>query len=465
MGSIRAILPGQVLPTVQVGHNVSWTTLGARSHALRIAATSAALVVVGLAVFLLARNQPIADPKLFFVLRVALSFSTATLGATIPGFLNIRWSGGGMVLRAGGALALFALTYVYTPDLVAEKAQTTQNAPGGVIANSITNSPITIVNQGDNAELLRQGKATQDLIRQLLAQSPAQAAPGAEKRVGEAVSNIARGAAEGDERLRKALDLLRAGKVADAVPLLQAVAEDKTARIRQDSQVAAVAFRNLGAIAGLADPKQARVAYAEAVRLDPNNREGTLWHGYLEADAGNLAEAETAYRRVVSLGAPGKDDWALCWAHLGPGDVQVAHGGLTAAMGEYELGRAIADGVAKSDPGNAGWQRDLSVSFDKVGDVLVAQGNLPEALKSTRHSLTIRDRLAKSDPGNAGWQYDLGISNERIGEVLVAQGDLPEALNSYRTKFAIIDRLAQIGPGQRRLAARSRVEPRSGGYG
>ena len=41
----------------------------------RIAATLAALVVVGLAVFLLVRNQPIADPKLFFVLRVVFSFA------------------------------------------------------------------------------------------------------------------------------------------------------------------------------------------------------------------------------------------------------------------------------------------------------------------------------------------------------------------------------------------------------
>jgi hypothetical protein len=86
----------------------------------RIAATFAALVIVALAVFLLIRNQPIADPKLFFVLRVVLSFSAATLGASIPGFLNLRWSGGGLAVRAGGALALFVLTFVYTPDLVAD---------------------------------------------------------------------------------------------------------------------------------------------------------------------------------------------------------------------------------------------------------------------------------------------------------------------------------------------------------
>jgi hypothetical protein len=47
------------------------------------------------------------------------------------------------------------------------------------------------------------------------------------------------------------------------------------------------------------------------------------------------------------------------------------------------------------------------VSYNNVGDVLVAQGNLPEALKTFRDGLAIADRLAKSDPGNAGWQRDL----------------------------------------------------------
>jgi len=96
-------------------------TKGTLSTFDRIAATLGALVIIGLAVFLLIRNQPIADPRLFFVLRVVLSSSAATLGASIPGFLNVKWSGGGMVVRAGSALALFALTFVYTPDLVKDQ--------------------------------------------------------------------------------------------------------------------------------------------------------------------------------------------------------------------------------------------------------------------------------------------------------------------------------------------------------
>ena len=83
------------------------------------------------------------------------------------------------------------------------------------------------------------------------------------------------------------------------------------------------------------------------------------------------------------------------------------------------------DRLAKADPGNAGWQRDLSVSHTKIGDVLAAQGNLPAALEAYTASLAIADRLAKADPGNAGWQRDLSVSHNKIGDVLVEQGNLP----------------------------------------
>jgi hypothetical protein len=113
----------------------------------RVAATCAALVIVGLVVFLLIRNEQIADPRLFFALRLVLSFGTAVLGATIPGFLSVGWSAGGLTVRAGGALALFVLTYLYTPDLVTQqdqRGQITISAPGGVAAGEINNSSINV---------------------------------------------------------------------------------------------------------------------------------------------------------------------------------------------------------------------------------------------------------------------------------------------------------------------------------
>jgi hypothetical protein len=45
----------------------------------RVAATCAALVIVGLVVFLLIRNEEIADARLFFALRLVLSFGAAVL--------------------------------------------------------------------------------------------------------------------------------------------------------------------------------------------------------------------------------------------------------------------------------------------------------------------------------------------------------------------------------------------------
>ncbi len=88
-------------------------------------------------------------------------------------------------------------------------------------------------------------------------------------------------------------------------------------------------------------------------------------------------------------------------------------GKLPGALTAYRDSLAIAERLAKADPGNAGWQRDLSVSYNKVGDVLVAQGNLPEALTAYRDGLAISERLAKADPGNAGWQRDLSVTYAR----------------------------------------------------
>jgi len=124
----------------------------------RIVATIAALLIVGLMTFLLVRNEPIADPRLFFGLRLLLSFGAATLGASIPGFLNVGWSGGGFVVRAGGALALFLLTFVYTPDLVEDGSvpsgtQIKQSSKGPRSPNIVGNTGnVTIQGSRDKKE-------------------------------------------------------------------------------------------------------------------------------------------------------------------------------------------------------------------------------------------------------------------------------------------------------------------------
>ena len=170
----------------------------------------------------------------------------------------------------------------------------------------------------------------------------------------------------------------------------------------------------------------------------------------------------------------------------------------------YRDSLAIRERLAASDRSNTGWQRDLSVSYNRVGDVLVAQGKLDEALKSLprqprhrrapgrrrsqqhrlaarslgvvrtgsatcwwrrasstrrsrayRDSLAIAERLAAADRSNTGWQRDLSVSYDRIGDVLVAQGKLDEALKSLPRQPRHLRAPGRRRSQQRRVAARS----------
>jgi tetratricopeptide (TPR) repeat protein len=285
------------------------------------------------------------------------------------------------------------------------------------------------------------------LVERYSAVPSAQGEPaGGREALKRAITAIAEGAAT-DPRYAKALELLKAGKPADAEPLLKAVAEDRARRAENDAKESARAYRTLASIAAVSDPGHARDYYAEAAKLDPSDIEGMVLYGTFEQDAGNLAVAESAYRRVIDLGKSGGADHEVYWATLGLGDIQHARGDVGAALATYREAGTVMGRLASSDPGNAGWQRDLSVSYNKVGDVLVAQGNLPDALKSFRDGLAIATHLASSDPGNANWQRDLLVSYEKVGDVLVAQGNLPDALKSFGDGLAIAARLASSDPG------------------
>src|SRR5262249_52990607 len=155
-----------------------------------------------------------------------------------------------------------------------------------------------------------------------------------------------------------------------------AVADEREEASKAAGREAAEAWRNLGAIAGLADPKKSREAYAHAVALDPDNVDGLLQHGWLQMEAGTLSVAEDAYRRLVDLTSSQEQGHEVYWARLGLGDIAVARGDLSAGKSSYIEAEKIADSLATSDPGHAGWQRDLAVAHIKIADVLVDQGNL-----------------------------------------------------------------------------------------
>jgi tetratricopeptide (TPR) repeat protein len=283
------------------------------------------------------------------------------------------------------------------------------------------------------------------LAYKLLERNPS-AGPGARQAVGEAVQSIAQGAAEGDSRLQQAFSLLKENKITEAAQLLNAFAEDKMVRIEKDRKEAAIAYRNLGAIAGLADPKRALEAYEKASSLDPHDPESLAWAGWIEIDYGDLNKAQARLERAQKLAETGDQPFYKSWALTGLGDIKQQRGNLAGALKSYSDSLATSDRLAKSDTGNAGWQRDLSVSYTMIGGVQQAQGDLAGALKSYEADLAISDRLAKSDPGNAGWQRDLAVTSGKLALVHRQSGDSAKARDYLRRGREIVARLTKLSP-------------------
>jgi tetratricopeptide (TPR) repeat protein len=160
-----------------------------------------------------------------------------------------------------------------------------------------------------------------------------------------------------------------------------------------------------------------------------------------------LAAARHALERL-SASDPSNAGWQrdLSLSRESIGDVLQAQGDLAGALREYRAGLQVHERLSASDPLNAGWQRDLSGSQDRIGNVLQAQGDLAGALREYRAGLQVSERLSASDPSNAGWQRDLSVSQEKIGNVLQAQGDLAGALREYRAGLQVRERLSASDP-------------------
>jgi hypothetical protein len=84
----------------------------------------------------------------------------------------------------------------------------------------------------------------------------------------------------------------------------------------------------------------------------------------------------------------------------------------------------IRERLAKTDPGNAGWQRDLSVSYAKLASTHLKLGETPEAVIELRKGREIVARLVTITPTNAQWNKDLAWFD---GQITRLEGQTQEA--------------------------------------
>jgi len=111
--------------------------------------------------------------------------------------------------------------------------------------------------------------------------------------------------------------------------------------------------------------------------------------------------------------------------------VRVSRGDLDGALEAFEESLAVRRGLSASDPRNTQWQRDVSVSLDKVGGVRVSRGDVDGALEVFEESLAVRRRLSASDPRNTQWRYDIAASHFHLHRI-ADRSKQPELANEHR---------------------------------
>jgi tetratricopeptide (TPR) repeat protein len=137
-------------------------------------------------------------------------------------------------------------------------------------------------------------------------------------------------------------------------------------------------------------------------------------------------------------------------AHEKVGAILAAQNKLDEALVCFGGSLAIAQTLASTDPDNAAWQRDVSISQARIADILAAQNKLNDALIMYRHGQTIAKSLHDRDPNNAEWTRDLLVCSERLGDVLKSQGLIYDALAAYRESLGLAKTLVEKDPAHLR---------------
>jgi tetratricopeptide (TPR) repeat protein len=158
-----------------------------------------------------------------------------------------------------------------------------------------------------------------------------------------------------------------------------------------------------------------------------------------------------AYGLLAGLAAekPGdaiyQRDLSIAYAEVG--EVLLIQGKLSDALRVYRESLAIIERLTTADPGNAGFQFDLAIRHELIGDVLMRQGDLAAALAEYEVRKRLVEDLTRRNPANLGWQRDLSIADTKVGDVLLTQGKLSQALDAYRESLSIAERLAKADAG------------------
>ena len=113
-------------------------------------------------------------------------------------------------------------------------------------------------------------------------------------------------------------------------------------------------------------------------------------------------------------------------------------GKLPEALESFEEGRLTIESLVKRDPGNAGWQRDLSVALESIADTQSRLGKNEDARRSFESALAIYEALVAKNPDDVN-----ALVNSVVPHWRLAVLDPPGARRHLQAALDILKPLAR----------------------
>ena len=108
-------------------------------------------------------------------------------------------------------------------------------------------------------------------------------------------------------------------------------------------------------------------------------------------------------------------------------------------------------------------ERAWAVVAELEAMALLSAGDMPAATRQLHAMHQQIQARAAADPANTEWQRDLSVSHNKLGDVAVAAGDLAAARTAYQASLDIRSPAGRRRPRQHRLAAGPVGQPRKAG--
>jgi len=274
------------------------------------------------------------------------------------------------------------------------------------------------------------------------------------------------------ESSRKALAILES--LARLEPENQKIRLDLASTHQQISDVLDFSGDTAGAVANSGEALKIYAELAGSLASDPKFQTERVIQTYHYANllklTGVLDEATAEYRqavelsqRIVAANPSGADSSNAdpsdadsskqeSKVHLatsldGLGSVLQETGDTAGALENRRKGLGIRDELARLDPNNAHYRRQLAFSHHNVGLSLVVAGDLASALAQFKQELGLFESLSAADRKDVQARRNRSLAHKQIGDVLMRAADVHGALAQYRSALAIDRDLVFVDPG------------------